>query len=150
VGTADGEEYDNLADVGFGFSQLLPLVAQIHSYRRRARRGIRAEARQQIIAIEQPELHLHPAFQAKLADLFARAIAPNEGVAPTIILESHSEALIARLGELVVEGKLNPADVILHFVEKDDKAGLSTVRVGQFAPDGSIDNWPVGFFSSRQ
>jgi len=148
----DGSEsYDNLADVGFGFSQLLPLVAQIHSHSRGGYVPYEDQVSQQIIAIEQPELHLHPAFQAQLADLFVSAFqsTPSSSRQPNFVLESHSETMLARLGELVAEGAISSNDIIVHFVEKDDQGGASSVRVGEFDADGIISNWPLGFLSAR-
>ncbi len=146
----DSEDYDNLADVGFGFSQLLPLVAQIHSINRRD--FVHFDSRSlQILAIEQPELHLHPAAQASLADLFVAAVKnrPNGVGEIKIVLETHSESLIARLGELIASGQLNPDQVVLHFISKDDDSGHSTVIRGEYDVEGRILNWPIGFFSAR-
>jgi len=144
-------QYDNLADVGFGFSQLLPLIAQIHSVNRRRYVPFDEHGRQQIIAIEQPELHLHPAFQANLADLFVAAVTGSNTQERrlNVILETHSEALVGRLGELVVQEKISVDDIAVHFIQKDDQTGHSTVQIEKFNPDGLIENWPVGFFSAR-
>jgi predicted ATPase len=149
VGSVGEEGYFNLADVGFGFSQLLPLVAQIHSAgRQRFRPG--ANLAQQIIAVEQPELHLHPAYQARLAELFVDALASSAERRPmTILLETHSEALVGRIGELIASGAIERADVIVHFIEKDEASGSSTITKGEYGDDGIIENWPVGFFSAR-
>ncbi|WP_160172135.1 DUF3696 domain-containing protein [Novosphingobium lindaniclasticum] len=152
IGRPGDEKYDNLADVGFGYSQVLPLVAQIHSDTKRNRFIARQRMTQILIsAVEQPELHLHPAYQANLADLFVAAIeeAKRRGDTPIVILETHSEALISRIGELISYGRLSTNDVAVHFVDKDDYIGGSTVRVAEFDEYGMIVNWPVGFFSAR-
>lgn len=150
------EDWFNIADVGFGFSQILPVLAQLHSitYRRRRltstatdRPGIK------MLAVEQPELHLHPALQARLADLFAAAIV-TEGADQKrlysgvhIIAETHSEALVNRLSELVENGKIKKEDVAIHIFDKLDNGTPSTIRKAEFAEDGSLKNWPYGFFS---
>lgn len=152
IGRPGDENYDNLADVGFGFSQVLPLVAQIHSETRRHRLPSRARSNAiQISAVEQPELHLHPAYQASLADLFAGSIAAAQarGDMPIVILETHSEALVGRIGELISVGRLAPSDVAIHFVDKDEFTGNSKVRLAEYDDDGLIRDWPVGFFSAR-
>lgn len=151
IGRPGDEKYDNLADVGFGYSQVLPLVAQIHSESRRDKFPRTRENLIQISAIEQPELHLHPAYQANLADLFVLSIesAKKRHKTPVIILETHSEALVGRIGELISAGRLNPEDVAVHFVDKDESAGTSTVRLAEYDTDGDIIDWPVGFFSAR-
>lgn len=152
IGRPGDENYDNLADVGFGYSQVLPLVAQIHSESRRDRypRPIR-DAQVQLSAIEQPELHLHPAYQANLADLFVASIEASRkrGSIPVIILETHSEALVGRIGDLISAGRISPHDVAVHFVDKNEAEGASSVRLAEYDEDGDILDWPVGFFSAR-
>ena len=150
-GRPGDERYDNLADVGFGYSQVLPLVAQIHSESRRDRYPKLRENQVQLSAIEQPELHLHPAYQANLADLFVASIdaTRKRGKTPVIILETHSEALVSRVGELIAIGRLNSDDVAIHFVDKDEALGASSVRLAEYDSDGDIIDWPLGFFSAR-
>ena len=149
---AGTNRFENLADVGFGFSQLLPIVAQIHAGRTAPAyisprlTGVTPDA---IFAIEQPELHLHPASQAGLGDLIAGAIntAPKNRT-QRFLVETHSESLVSRLGELVAAGSLKPEAVILYFVEKEDFQDTSALRVGTFLKTGEVSGWPIGFFSS--
>jgi len=54
------------------------------------------------------------------------------------------------VGELIADGQLSPSDVAVHFIEKDEVTGESTIRLGEFDSDGFIENWPVGFFSARR
>lgn len=151
VGSQSTGDYDNLADVGFGFSQLLPLVAQIHN-NLRGRRGP-TRAAQHLIAVEQPELHLHPAFQANLADLFLTTALSNRhkanGSRATILLETHSEAIIARFGELVASKIISANDIAIYFVDKDPVTSESTVRLANYTDEGYVSGWPLGFFSAR-
>jgi hypothetical protein len=153
IGRPGDEYFDNIADVGFGFSQLLPLVAQIHADSRRSESGIRFGGGDKIsiTAVEQPELHLHPAYQANIADLVVASVRASKArdSTPIIILETHSEALIGRLGELVALGQIDKNDIAVHFVEKSDNLGTSAIRPASFDDDGMIVNWPVGFFSAR-
>lgn len=121
----------NLADTGFGLSQVLPLVVQaFHSERR------------SIMFFEQPEIHLNPKLQCQMSNLLA-AIVGEEKVA---IVETHSEHLVLRLRSLIAEHTLRPEDVALYFVERQE--GRSTVRRIPIRADGSIDSnqWPEGFF----
>ena len=144
------ESFENLADVGFGFSQYLPIVAQIHAAiagRQRAGPGARTGASASIIAIEQPELHLHPAFQSGLGDLFSAAIAEHPKADFRFLIETHSEALVSRVGDLVASGSLKPEDVVLYFVTKDEGTRNSSVSEGGFSEGGQVTNWPPGFFS---
>lgn len=157
-----GAEF-NLIDVGYGLSQVLPIIAQCWatSY------GLPLQGRvfsTTVLAIEQPELHLHPAHQARLADMFAGVVAATATARaspmvrsmrgwidslepPLLIVETHSETLVNRLGELVEKKALNPSDVSVLLFEKDSSTGNTSVRQSEFNPDGTLTNWPIGFFS---
>jgi predicted ATPase len=155
-------EWFNVADMGYGFSQVLPVLAQIWSSGRRAP----PFSGYPIIAIEQPELHLHPAYQARLANLFASIAteAQEEEEAEDddedhidvdaaepdmkLIIETHSEAMINRFGELIAEGRLKPSDIAVYRFEKDELNDVSNVCVSRFLQDGTLDSWPIGFFAS--
>jgi AAA ATPase domain/Protein of unknown function (DUF3696) len=126
-----GKERTNIADAGFGASQVLPLIIQA------------AVAPHDSLTIaEQPEIHLNPRLQCVLADLFADMATSGH----RIIVETHSEHLIVRLRRLIAEGKIAPDLVGLYFVEK--KEGVSGIREIPIDKNGSIerDLWPDGFF----
>jgi hypothetical protein len=128
-------------DVGFGISQVLPVLVEAY-----APRG-------QIIAIEQPELHLHPKLQAELGDVFIQS-ALGEEQRNTFILETHSEHLILRVmrrmretarGEPFEGMPVRPEDVAVLFVER--VGASSVVRELRLNEEGElIDDWPGGFF----
>jgi hypothetical protein len=122
----------NIADAGFGASQVLPLIVQ----------ALAARPRTLTIA-EQPEIHLNPRLQYLLADLFADMANSDHRV----IVETHSEHLLLRLRRLVASGKITPDKVALYFVEKK-KDGVSSVREIPIRENGSItsNTWPIGFF----
>ena len=138
----------NLIDMGFGFSQVLPIVAQCWATAS-GRRVSERDPLPSIVAIEQPELHLHPHYQAKLADMFVGSVHAARAAVPDtrFIVETHSEALVSRLGELVEIGKLAAADVSVLLFEQDPLTKDTTVRQSTFSPDGTLTNWPVGFFA---
>jgi len=147
--------YENLADVGFGYSQLLPIVAQMHASTTRANTALeqrygRISRSFSLMAMEQPELHLHPAMQTSLADMFVASVsstqAGHNGL--HLLIETHSEALVARLCTLVATGQIRGPDVGIYIVEKDDETKTSTVRQAKIRDDGTIDNWPFGFFTA--
>lgn len=131
-------------DVGIGISQVVPvLVTALHGDQR-------------LIAIEQPELHLHPKLQAELGDLFiASALVHPQH---TVLLETHSEHLLLRLLRRIREAEegdlpdgkrpLSPDDLGVYFVEGTSRGVLTTrIRVdhtGEF-----VDRWPKGFFDER-
>jgi predicted ATPase len=125
-----------LTDVGFGVSQVLPVVVECFYV-----------PAQSIVIFEQPEIHLHAAVQAELADLFIDAICAREdGKDRNIqfIIESHSEHLLRRLQRRIAEGVLAPEDAALYFVDTTDEGA----RIEELAMDeyGRISNWPDNFF----
>lgn len=124
------------ADVGFGISQVLPIVTELSA---------RTES---IILIEQPEIHLHPAMQADLADQLIESI-EESGRANQVIAETHSEALMLRIQRRIREGLLNPDEVVVLYVDQDE-LGTAVVRELRLDGDGDfIDAWPHGFFAER-
>lgn len=150
IGKIGQTHFENITDVGFGYSQLVPVIAQLHAVRERGFGSEEAETKNVIFAVEQPELHLHPAMQANLADLFVGAIKSVTDMAETttIIVETHSETFVAQLGILIAEQSIDPADVAVYFVDKNDVTERSLLRRVEFSPDGVINEWPTGFFSA--
>lgn len=124
------------ADVGFGVSQVLPIVVELS-----ARSGA-------IIAIEQPEIHLHPAMQADLADLLIESVDEN-GRANQVIAETHSENLMLRLQRRIREGVLDSASVAVLYVDQDDAGSAHVQHLRMDATGEFVDEWPNGFFVER-
>ena len=154
VHVQSGEKSINVTDTGYGISQILPVLGIIwwaQSPRRR-RSPPRHRTNFQTLAIEQPELHLHPAHQAKLADVFAAAIGYKGGHEDKsrlgLIVETHSESLIQRLGELVEGGKVNADEIqIVIFSAPDDLDSPTEISISRFNNAGILENWPFGFFN---
>ena len=136
-------------DVGVGISQMVPVIV--------------AALRKQggVLGIEQPELHVHPAIQVGMGDLFIRAAASDPdklASGKTLIIETHSEHVMLRLLRRVrekTEGELPPGtlgltpdDLSVIYVESGvDSVRLRPLRV---TPDGEfVDRWPHGFFEER-
>lgn len=138
----------NVIDSGYGVSQILPVLAQVwwmksNGFGSRLRRGPSPET--QTLAIEQPELHLHPAHQARLADVFASAISGgDDGVKISLLVETHSESLLQRLGELIENKRIAHDDIAILVFEDID--GEATIRQSKFDEFGILTNWPYGFF----
>ena len=136
IKTIRSESEVNLTDVGFGLSQVLPVIVQCFY-----------TPRNSILIFEQPEIHLHPSVQASLADLFVEAIASrekDENRRIQILVESHSEHFLRRLQTLIAEEKLQQDDVALFFCESGPEG--STIRALELNEHGKIKNWPVNFF----
>lgn len=145
----------NLIDTGYGLSQILPVIAQMWWAGRdsRSRGQYFPRPSDRIVAIEQPELHLHPAHQANLADAFLLFSRPDQRTKRSqlqFLIETHSETLINRLGELVYEKKISKDDIQVVIFDTDSREKYSTsAKISTFDDDGSLINWPVGFFSTR-
>ncbi|PJJ59804.1 DUF3696 domain-containing protein [Hymenobacter chitinivorans] len=119
-----------LTDVGFGVSQLLPVLVLLFYVPEGS-----------TIILEQPEIHLHPAVQAGLADVFIDAIKRRN---VQIILESHSEHLLQRLQRRLAEEALPTDQVKLYFT--DFVGAASTLTPLDLDEYGNIRNWPNNFF----
>lgn len=128
-----------LTDVGFGVSQVLPVIVEALYVPRRS-----------IVIFEQPEIHLHPRVQAELADLFVDAIRARENGIPRdcqFIVESHSEHFLRRLQRRIAEEELSAEDAALYFVHTEGAtARIEALKVDLF---GNIVNWPEGFFGDE-
>lgn len=129
-----------LTDVGFGVSQILPVITLCYY----APEG-------STILIEQPEIHLHPKVQAGLADVFIHATKTRN---IQIILESHSEHLLRRLQRRTAEfglkdneDAINNERISLYFCETIK--GGSSIKALQLDTFGNILNYPSNFFGDE-
>jgi hypothetical protein len=140
--------------IGVGLSQVMPLVVAAHA------------VKSGIVSIEQPELHIHPAFQVELGDLFTQLEVPVSR-RPMFLIETHSEHIILRLLRRIREttdGELKdgiapvkPEDISVVYLEPGaDTSDRIAPRVGikatqlEINEDGEfIQRWPRGFFSER-
>jgi len=119
-----------LTDVGFGVSQILPVVTLLYYV-----------AEGSTVILEQPEIHLHPLAQAALADLII-SVALHRKI--QVILESHSEHLLLRLQRRIAEQQLKSTDAALYFCKGEQgESRLEKLCVDMF---GVIQNWPTNFF----
>ncbi|MGO9058380.1 MAG: DUF3696 domain-containing protein [Candidatus Binataceae bacterium] len=129
----------NLTDVGFGLSQVLPVLVQCFY----------VPANSTII-FEQPEIHLHPRVQSALADLFIETIQAKEYGHPRnvqVMIESHSEHFLRRLQRRVAEGVIAPKDTALYFCMPGGEG--SSIRELEVDLFGNISNWPTDFFGDE-
>lgn len=142
----------NLSDTGFGFSQILPIVTQLWKMSTKEK-TTNLKSRWNVpfvLAIEQPELHLHPALQASLAEAFINAIklAKKNKYYLQLILETHSETIVNYFGKSIAENKIDSKEVSVILFDKADN-NLTQVQVSKFDLQGYLCNWPIGFFAPR-
>lgn len=136
VRTRGSNTFTDIPDVGFGVSQVLPVLVQLYY----------APANS-IIIMEQPELHLHPSAQSALADIMIQAITARENAKPRniqLIIETHSEHFLRRFQRRIAELQL-PKDSFAAYFANNDKCPsvLEPLDVDLF---GEIVNWPKNFF----
>lgn len=152
---SDSNHQVNMTDVGFGYSQILPILTKLwyaHSKKRLSRLRYSSYLMQSdVTLIEQPELHLHPAMQALVADALVDFLEFSDSydrnlMRDVLIVETHSQTIINRLGRRIREGKLSPDDVNILLFSKDDLNADTMIRVSTFNEKGQLINWPYGFF----
>lgn len=125
------KDFVNIADVGFGVSQILPALVALET-------GIMG----QLIHLEQPEIHLHPKAQRNLAKLLGKAASSKK----RLIVETHSSILIRGIQTLVAKGELDPNLVKLHWFTRDDETGATRVSSTDLDENGAFEaDWPEDF-----
>ena len=133
-------EYVSLPDVGFGVSQVLPVIVQLFY----APSG-------SVIFIEQPEIHLHPKAQTLLADVIIDAVNMRENSEDRkiqVIIETHSEYLLRRLQMRISDETMKSEDLRAYFAHnKTSGSVLEELKVDTY---GNILNWPEGFFGDME
>lgn len=138
----------NLIDNGYGISQVLPIVTQVVGLTTSIPVHKPASGKaERIVLLEQPELHLHPAAQSELADLFARCAIYSE-TPSKLLIETHSEHLIRKLQVLIAskDCELTSDMVAFYYVDKDEN-GEAHVEEMHILENGKFeDEWPSGFF----
>ena len=129
----DTHEYENLADVGYGISQILPVLVGGYNL-----------IPGSMYLIEEPEIHLHPRAQAELGEFLISL--NNKGI--QTVVETHSEHLVLRLQQMVANGTIKETDIIFYYICAQNESKCVT--------ELSLDNrgvfksaWPEGFFPER-
>lgn len=123
----------NVADAGFGISQVLPVIVLLHT-----------SPPDSTILLEQPEIHLHPAAQAQLGSVLAGACSPRK----RIVIETHSENLILRIQTEVAKRRLKPEDVRIYYVQPKS-SGHKVIPIPLNEKGEFLAKWPKGFFEEN-
>lgn len=119
----------NIADVGFGVSQSLPVLV-----------ALVAADPGQLVYIEQPEIHLHPKAQRGLAHALCEA-AKRDVV---LVIETHSVTLLREIQTLVASGAMPKEDIRLHWFQRD-KGGVTGISTAHLDDNGAYGDWPQDF-----
>lgn len=129
-----GEESANAVNMGFGVSYVLPVVISLL----KARRG-------DLLIFENPEAHIHPKGQRQIGELIARAAA--NGI--QVIVETHSDHILNGIRLAVKNGQIQTDQVQLNYFNVyEDQDGMikHDMTSPEILSDGSLSNWPDGFF----
>lgn len=126
----------DITDVGFGISQVLPIIIQGFLSRNDS-----------LTIIEQPEIHLHPKMQADLADLFIDMV-NNKKTNREIIVETHSEYLLKRLRRRISEGVISANDVSICLFYPQTKDHGAIIKNLNIEEKGSFE-WPQDFYDGE-
>lgn len=119
-------------NVGYGFSYCLPIIVA----------GLVAKEGD-IIIVENPEAHLHPSAQNRIANFLCKVAASNV----TTIIETHSPSILNGVRLSVKNGVLNHQDTSVLFFGEDSENPLSRVLINS---NGKISHWPKGFFDQDE
>lgn len=122
----------DLTSVGVGVSQTLPLLV-----------GVLAAPPGALFIVEQPELHLHPGVQARLAD-FLMTARPDMA----LVIETHSDSFVTRVRRRVAEDAISLDQIDIIFVEPEPSG--SRARKLAITEFGNLSEWPKGFLSSAE
>ena len=132
--TSKGMDFHRPIHTGFGLMQVLPIVVAALS-----------ATKEDLLLIENPEVHLHPAGQAAMGEFLAEVAAAGVQV----VLETHSDHVLNGIRRAVKHGALLPEDTALHFFrlrQEEESDGAAQVQSPVLDRDGNLDTWPEGFF----
>ena len=140
----------NISDMGFGYSQILPIITQLWYSTEKRERNLyfRSSDIATIFVIEQPELHLHPEFQAKFADVIVKIIndIKKRELNIKLIIETHSQTIINRLGLNISKNIISKDYINIIIFNKENEGDATEIQSATFDNDGLLENWPIGFF----
>ena len=132
--TSTATDFHAPVHTGFGLTQVFPIVVAALSM-----------GREDLLLIENPEVHLHPAGQARMGEFLAEVAAAGVQV----MLETHSDHVLNGVRRAVRKGALAPGDAALHFFRPRHDAerdGVAQVQSPHLDGEGNVDDWPEGFF----
>ncbi|MDD7909287.1 AAA family ATPase [Pseudovibrio exalbescens] len=128
----------DIVDTGEGMGQVLPVVSLL----KLAKAGFLGTA--PTFAFEHPELHIHPDAHSHLANLFCETVTSNPK--PRILVETHSENLLLGVQIAIAQGKMDPADVALHWIRGGENGAQPELIEFDKLARPIEDNWPIDIF----
>jgi predicted ATPase len=120
----------NIADVGFGVSQTLPVIVALH-----------AANPQQMVYIEQPEIHLHPRAQGAIARSMVSAARRDV----VVVAETHSSLIIRAIQTAIARGDIDESMVGFNWFSRDEQTGFTKIEVADLDSQGRFGDWPIDF-----
>lgn len=129
--TSDATDFHRPIHVGFGLTQVLPIVIAALS-----------ATEEDILLIENPEVHLHPAGQMFMGQFLAEIA--NAGI--QVVVETHSDHVLNGIRRFVKSGRIQPEEIALHFFRSSSSIDIAQVVSPQIDARGNINSWPDGFF----
>lgn len=148
----DGKKERNITDVGYGYSQILPVILAVWDsifIDRDNETSRRIKKYPRFVIIEQPEVHLHPRMQAQFATMLCKTVqlARERDIDLRVLIETHSETIVNKIGLIVAEQKtINKEDVNVVLFNGTHEGMKDDVSYSSFDDNGYLTNWPYGFF----
>jgi len=142
----DGKEI-NFADLGFGYSQVLPIILKIINFMSDKYIFNGRYGNLPTILIEEPEANLHPNLQSKLADIFAVTLKYIPHI--KLIIETHSEYFIRKLQYLTAKNEIAPNQSVIYYFNADKYVNAQEPKVKkiEIGKDGNLlDTFGPGFY----
>ena len=125
--------HGDVADIGCGTSQILPIVVQSLM-----------PSKESLIIIEQPEVHLHPKVQADLADFFVNFASKDK----KFLLETHSDYFIERIRYNIMNDAIKPEEVAIYYIEQNEFEKCSTIETININSKGQYSNLPEDYITN--
>jgi predicted ATPase len=144
-----------LADLGFGYSQIIPIILKIHNFLPDAKNSVLKSSRYKnhlkqvdfgFLILEEPEANLHPNLQSKLAELL---IYIETVINIKFIIETHSEYFIRKLQYLTAKKELKTENSVIYYFNDDKYVNASEPKVKEIFinEDGGLtDSFGPGFY----
>jgi predicted amidophosphoribosyltransferase len=141
----------NVADSGFGLSQSIPILIECINMslekstprQQRPNTIFQPAIDHHITIVEEPEIHLNPKIESRIADFFIDIYEDGTG----ILIETHSEHIVNRMQRRIAEGSMDEDDITIYFIEKNKK--VTNIREIEINENGAFEEWPEGFFQEN-